>query len=233
MQNAIKVFSHWAPSLMNIVKATDPSTVTQHGLYMRPLGDSPMVDPPQAAPPGPPTPAQTPPETREQTPPPTPTKSPCTSTPELPSTTAPSRASAIQIQNTKQTPDKSSYGDAATSSQLPDSAEVEAASAKASLPKAASSTKSLVHLEASPCAHTKVDPIARSDRTQFFWPQVRSQAQGHARLETTFRGVSLGSRGGLGTRQSDLARRCCTCNYPQRSVGLPGAVMCWLGCAVL
>lgn len=39
MQNAIKVFGNFPPALVDILKATDPSTVTQHGLYMRNLTD--------------------------------------------------------------------------------------------------------------------------------------------------------------------------------------------------
>lgn len=37
LQNALKVFPDFPPALMNIVKTTDPSTVTQHGLYTRDL----------------------------------------------------------------------------------------------------------------------------------------------------------------------------------------------------
>ena len=37
LQNALKVFRDFPPALMNIVRTTDPSTVTQHGLYMRDL----------------------------------------------------------------------------------------------------------------------------------------------------------------------------------------------------
>ena len=39
LQNALKIFEHMPKSLMDIVRKTDPSTVTQHGLYMRPLTD--------------------------------------------------------------------------------------------------------------------------------------------------------------------------------------------------
>ena len=39
LQNALKIFEHMPKNLMDIVKKTDPSTVTQHGLYMRPLSD--------------------------------------------------------------------------------------------------------------------------------------------------------------------------------------------------
>ena len=39
LQNALKIFHYMPKSLMDIVKSTDPSTVTQHGLYMRPLTD--------------------------------------------------------------------------------------------------------------------------------------------------------------------------------------------------
>lgn len=41
LQNVLKVFASFPDELMDIVKGTDPSTVTQHGLYMRPLGDNP------------------------------------------------------------------------------------------------------------------------------------------------------------------------------------------------
>ncbi|KAL0018623.1 hypothetical protein WJX79_002055 [Trebouxia sp. C0005] len=37
LENALKVFRDFPPALMNIVRTTDPSTVTQHGLYMRDL----------------------------------------------------------------------------------------------------------------------------------------------------------------------------------------------------
>lgn len=37
MQNALKVFSDFPPALMEVVRNTDPSTVTQHGLYTRDL----------------------------------------------------------------------------------------------------------------------------------------------------------------------------------------------------
>ena len=37
LQNALKVFPDFPPSLMKVVKGTDPATVTQHGLYMRDL----------------------------------------------------------------------------------------------------------------------------------------------------------------------------------------------------
>ncbi len=37
LQNALKVFPDFPPALMNIVRTTDPSTVTQHGLYTRDL----------------------------------------------------------------------------------------------------------------------------------------------------------------------------------------------------
>ena len=58
LQNALKIFEHMPKSLMDIVKKTDPSTVTQHGLYMRPLTD-PSLHPlvakaPAAAPDTPP-----------------------------------------------------------------------------------------------------------------------------------------------------------------------------------
>lgn len=65
LQNVIKVFSNFCPAIMDIVKSTDPSTVTQHGLYMRPLGGSAAFPAPS------PTPAsapQTPPQTRPHTP---------------------------------------------------------------------------------------------------------------------------------------------------------------------
>ena len=39
LQNALKIFKHMPSVLMDIVKGTDPTTVTQHGLYMRPLTD--------------------------------------------------------------------------------------------------------------------------------------------------------------------------------------------------
>ena len=39
LQNALKIFKHMPATLMDIVKGTDPTTVTQHGLYMRPLTD--------------------------------------------------------------------------------------------------------------------------------------------------------------------------------------------------
>jgi len=37
VQDAIKCFSHYPANLMDIVRRTDPSTVTQHGLYVREL----------------------------------------------------------------------------------------------------------------------------------------------------------------------------------------------------
>ena len=37
LQNALKVFPDFPPALMDIVRTTDPSTVTQHGLYTRDL----------------------------------------------------------------------------------------------------------------------------------------------------------------------------------------------------
>lgn len=42
LQNALKVFANFPDSLMDIVRRTDPTTVTQHGLYMRPLADNPL-----------------------------------------------------------------------------------------------------------------------------------------------------------------------------------------------
>ena len=51
LQNVLKVFANFPDELMDIVKGTDPSTVTQHGLYMRPLGDNPPF---QYQPPTPP-----------------------------------------------------------------------------------------------------------------------------------------------------------------------------------
>jgi len=39
LQNALKIFRKMPSALMDIVKGTDPTTVTQHGLYMRPLTD--------------------------------------------------------------------------------------------------------------------------------------------------------------------------------------------------
>ena len=41
IQNALKVFADFPAELLDIVKSTDPSTVTQHGLYIRALGDAP------------------------------------------------------------------------------------------------------------------------------------------------------------------------------------------------
>ncbi|KAL3154854.1 hypothetical protein ABBQ38_011396 [Trebouxia sp. C0009 RCD-2024] len=66
LENALKIFKNMPESLMNIVKRTDPSTVTQHGLYMRPLTD-PSLHPlvakaPPAEAPG------TPPNEEEQKP---------------------------------------------------------------------------------------------------------------------------------------------------------------------
>lgn len=66
LQNALKIFKNMPKSLMDIVKRTDPSTVTQHGLYMRPLTD-PSLHPlvakaPPAEAPG------TPPNEEEQKP---------------------------------------------------------------------------------------------------------------------------------------------------------------------
>ena len=37
MQNALKVFDFMPDELMDIVKRTDPSVVTQHGMYVRHL----------------------------------------------------------------------------------------------------------------------------------------------------------------------------------------------------
>ena len=59
MQNAIKVYSQFPDSIMDIVKSTDPSTVTQHGLYMRPLGHTSILPSPTSTPPSAP---QTPPQ---------------------------------------------------------------------------------------------------------------------------------------------------------------------------
>ena len=42
LQNALKVFSRFPPMLMDLVKTTDSSTVTQHGLYIRDLGSDSM-----------------------------------------------------------------------------------------------------------------------------------------------------------------------------------------------
>ncbi|KAL0049404.1 hypothetical protein WJX82_001334 [Trebouxia sp. C0006] len=39
LENALKIFKKMPSALMDIVKGTDPTTVTQHGLYMRPLTD--------------------------------------------------------------------------------------------------------------------------------------------------------------------------------------------------
>ncbi|KAL3144420.1 hypothetical protein ABBQ32_004168 [Trebouxia sp. C0010 RCD-2024] len=66
LENALKIFKNMPKSLMDIVKRTDPSTVTQHGLYMRPLTD-PSLHPlvakaPPAEAPG------TPPNEEEQKP---------------------------------------------------------------------------------------------------------------------------------------------------------------------
>lgn len=36
-QNALKVFPDFPSELMDVVRKTDPATVTQHGLYMRDL----------------------------------------------------------------------------------------------------------------------------------------------------------------------------------------------------
>ena len=62
LQNALKIFKKMPSALMDIVTGTDPTTVTQHGLYMRPLTDpslhpllalKPIDKPPeQPAPPG-------------------------------------------------------------------------------------------------------------------------------------------------------------------------------------
>ena len=40
LQNVLKVFADFPPAIMDIVGRTDPSTVTQHGLYMRPLNNT-------------------------------------------------------------------------------------------------------------------------------------------------------------------------------------------------
>ena len=45
LQNALKVFSNFPPELMDIVNSTDPSTVTQHGLYIRDLGPDSLSKP--------------------------------------------------------------------------------------------------------------------------------------------------------------------------------------------
>lgn len=37
LQNVKKVFADFPAAIMDVVSSTDPSTVTQHGLYMRPL----------------------------------------------------------------------------------------------------------------------------------------------------------------------------------------------------
>ena len=37
VQNVKKVFADFPAAIMDIVSSTDPTTVTQHGLYMRPL----------------------------------------------------------------------------------------------------------------------------------------------------------------------------------------------------
>ena len=39
MQNALKVFSDFPPAVLDLVRGTDPTTVTQHGLYTRDLSD--------------------------------------------------------------------------------------------------------------------------------------------------------------------------------------------------
>ena len=41
LQNAMRVFADFPQPLLDIVKSTDPTTVTQHGLYIRALGDAP------------------------------------------------------------------------------------------------------------------------------------------------------------------------------------------------
>lgn len=41
-QNALKVFPDFPPELMDVVRKTDPATVTQHGLYMRDLSGLPI-----------------------------------------------------------------------------------------------------------------------------------------------------------------------------------------------
>ena len=35
-----KVFAEFPPAIMDVVGRTDPTTVTQHGLYMRPLNNT-------------------------------------------------------------------------------------------------------------------------------------------------------------------------------------------------
>lgn len=41
LENAMRVFADFPQPLLDIVKSTDPTTVTQHGLYIRALGDAP------------------------------------------------------------------------------------------------------------------------------------------------------------------------------------------------
>lgn len=53
LRNAEKVFGDFPDSIMDIVRSTDPSTVTQHGLYMRNLGHNQYS--PTSAPPSTPT----------------------------------------------------------------------------------------------------------------------------------------------------------------------------------
>ena len=229
MQNAIKVFGHWAPSIMDIVKATDPSTVTQHGLYMRPLGETPTVGPPKTAPSGPSTPAQTPPETREQTPPPSPTKASCSSASEPPSTTSSSRASATQ-----HTPGKSLGS--LTSSQRADSAKVELASSKAPLPKTASSTESPVDQKACPSsrAHPKVDPTA-SDQADPSTADPKSDPE-HSAMKVSqenSEGSGLEAQRGWGRGRVTLLGDAAHATIPNGEWGCAALRCAVLCCAVL
>ncbi len=45
----MRVFADFPQPLLDIVKSTDPTTVTQHGLYIRPLGDAPETTAPASS----------------------------------------------------------------------------------------------------------------------------------------------------------------------------------------
>lgn len=95
VQNALKIFKNMPKSLMDIVKKTDPTTVTQHGLYMRPLTDPALHPLVAKAPPA--TSPDTSPREEEQT-----TRSPAASDPPETVATATLKELVKHSENTEQ-----------------------------------------------------------------------------------------------------------------------------------